>query len=680
MTTHFALALHCHQPVGNFPWVLEEAYEKAYRPFLEHLVRHPKVRLNLHFSGALLDWLAQEHGDFLRQLQRLVREGQVEVLGGGLYEPILPLLPAPDALGQLTGMKKRLAELHLDGPSGQGNPGAWLAERVWQPQVASYLYEAGYRYTIVDDHHLKLAGVPEEKRFGYYWTESAGQPVALFPSLKLLRYQVPFRPVSEVLETLRGFASEEPRVAVLADDGEKFGLWPGTHAWVYREGWLEGFLTELTRASGQWLKMVTFSEALKNLPPLGRIYLPCAAYEELMTWSAGDFNNFLVKYPEADAMHKRMLWVSRRLGQARSKAKKAQGPLRSAARHLYMAQGNDPYWHGIFGGLYLRHLRRAVWRHLLAAEREMDSSRKGRAWAEAEAADLDSDGQEEVLLRSNQQTLLVNPARGGQLTEWSDKESLLNLLDTLSRRPEAYHEKLKGGGALQPAAVSSASPAAPLSIHESSPAAALGLAPELVYDSYRRCGLIDHCFAPEEEAGSFASSQARELGDFIGGPYTFQVKRLGLGVKLAMARTGKLSLKGEDHPLRLAKGLTLPARGRGFAVTYRLTNASRAPLSFLFGSETNLGVKDAHVNRVGQADGIRRFSVLDPGARLEVSWSLSRPARLWHFPIETISDSERGLERTYQGASLTFLWRVDLKAGQSWQVSYRLQAELCDVR
>jgi hypothetical protein len=50
-----ALAIHNHQPVGNFGWVFAEVYDRAYLPMLEALERHPGVRLSLHYTGPLLD-------------------------------------------------------------------------------------------------------------------------------------------------------------------------------------------------------------------------------------------------------------------------------------------------------------------------------------------------------------------------------------------------------------------------------------------------------------------------------------------------------------------------------------------------------------------------------------------------------------------------------------------------
>ena len=55
-----ALTLHNHQPIGNFGWVLEEVFEQAYKPMVEALGRHPKVRVGLHYTGPLLEWLRAE--------------------------------------------------------------------------------------------------------------------------------------------------------------------------------------------------------------------------------------------------------------------------------------------------------------------------------------------------------------------------------------------------------------------------------------------------------------------------------------------------------------------------------------------------------------------------------------------------------------------------------------------
>lgn len=676
--TRFVLAVHCHQPVGNFPWVLEEAYTQAYLPFVEVLERHPKVRVCFHYSGFLLDWFRQTHPDFFKRLQALVKRGQAEFLGGGYYEPILSLLPEGDALGQLDQMKRALIRLKLT--SAQRPQGAWLAERVWEPQLPSVFARAGICYTIVDDYHLNLAGVPEDRRFGYYLTEDRGSCVALFPSSKRLRYLVPFKPIEEVIEFLRQLRSEELRAVILADDGEKFGLWPGTHAWVYREGWLEGFFKAL-EANSDWLQMKTFAECLESLPALGKVYVPGGSYEEMMEWSGGFFRNFLAKYREADTLYKKMLWVSNKVAEATGSAgaASAKRAVDEARQHLYMGQANDAYWHGIFGGLYLRHLRRSVWENLLKAERLLDRLTKKQPSLEARWLDWDADGEEEILLRSEHLSFLIDADQGGQLAELSDKESGLNLLDTLTRRPEVYHEKIRQNDSVHALAMG-ATPAGssihtPASIHDRAGVLDPGFSDLLVYDSYERRGWIDHCLPIDSDVHSFSRGKVNFLGDFLNGPYEGRIEKSSCAAAATLRRRGSILLDGVLHPLELRKSIRIPRKQRKCLFTYRLSNPSGQTLRFLFGSESNFALKDAHVNRVGQTPGVQKFQITDPAARLQLNWSFSRAAQLWYFPIETISDSEKGMERTYQGVSLTFLWRLTLPPGRSWDVRWTLTIE-----
>ena len=77
-----ALTLHNHQPVGNFGWVIAQVFDEAYRPMIEAIERHPNVRLSLHYSGPLLEWLIVERPDTIDRLGALVARDQVEILGG----------------------------------------------------------------------------------------------------------------------------------------------------------------------------------------------------------------------------------------------------------------------------------------------------------------------------------------------------------------------------------------------------------------------------------------------------------------------------------------------------------------------------------------------------------------------------------------------------------------------
>ena len=217
--------------------------------------------------------------------------------------------------------------------------GAWLAERVWEPDLPTSLAAAGYRWTILDDSHLRAAAIPEDRMWGPYTTEDQGRLISVFGTEQGLRYRIPFQDVDAVIDYLREHATEGgERVGTMGDDGEKFGAWPTTWEHCWGEGrWVERFF-EALEANADWLSTVRPSDWLATNPPIGRTYIPTGSYAEMGEWALppeeslafaaalhrardtgapearwlrGAFwRNFQVKYREINDLHKRMLRVS----------------------------------------------------------------------------------------------------------------------------------------------------------------------------------------------------------------------------------------------------------------------------------------------------------------------------------------------------------------------------------
>ena len=278
----FALGIHDHQPVGNFDHVVAEAHAAAYRPFLERLERYPALPASLHHSGPLLEWLEVHDPDYLDRLRALADRGQVEILGGAFYEPILPAIPHRDRVAQIA-LQADWCERRL----GRRPRGAWLAERVWEPGLVASLAEAGVDFLAVDDEHFRAAGLPDAMLAGYALTEDQGARVAVFPIDQRLRYLVPFEEPEAAIAHLKARAGAHPGgLAVLADDGEKFGVWPGTHRRCYDERWLERFFEALLAAVAEgWLELSTLGSARAERAPAGLAYLPTTSYLEMTEWA-----------------------------------------------------------------------------------------------------------------------------------------------------------------------------------------------------------------------------------------------------------------------------------------------------------------------------------------------------------------------------------------------------------
>src|SRR5512145_1029587 len=150
---YLSLAIHNHQPVGNFDAIIEQVYQEAYLPFVAVLERHPRVRMAFHYTGPVFDWLCEHRPELLERVRAMVQRGQIEMIGGAYYEAILATIPDRDKHTQLCKLSDRIAEYF-----GQRPTGMWLAERVWEPYLPLPIAQAGLSWALVDDTHFKSVG------------------------------------------------------------------------------------------------------------------------------------------------------------------------------------------------------------------------------------------------------------------------------------------------------------------------------------------------------------------------------------------------------------------------------------------------------------------------------------------------------------------------------------------
>ena len=378
-------------------------------------------------------------------------------------------------------------------------------------------------------------------------------------------------------------------------------------------------------------------DALDAVPSGGLAYLPTASYREMESWSlppdaalrlarlerdlgeervagpdgallrGAHWRNFLVKYPESNRMHKKMM--------ALSALARRRGDPPAVRRAIGRAQCNDAYWHGVFGGLYLPHLRDAVWRNLAEAEAALREG-EGLAW---DVLDLDGDGNDEVWVHSRR---LLRARQPGQ-----------------RRRDRGVHPLRRGHQLRQ---------------RPDPPAGGLSRS--------------------RARAGRRAGRRTRRHGEHSrhrGGPPA--------RVAAAARRRRPRAVRGSGAaPRRYARRLCprsildhpvlgpVPVRVRRRAAKGRGRDRVHRPR----------GTVTAEKRIRCEADGRIAVSwtwdpaVAEPGDSFATELSLAGPVQLqgtpapeeWRFEIETVAKSERGLDRTRQGESVTLRWPVELGA------------------
>jgi len=622
----FAFGVHLHQPVGNFDSVFEQHLAEVYRPLIDALVEGEFLPITLHLSGPLIDWMERHAPDWLDLIGRLVADQRIELLASGYDEPILAMLPRADRLEQVVRMREALQRRF-----GASATGLWLTERVWEPDLAGDLAEAGISHVLVDDRHFLVAGHTREELHRPWITEGNGQRLALLAIDEKLRYLIPFRPPSELADYLRTLRHAGHPLAILGDDGEKFGGWPGTREWVYRDGWMDRFLdTMRSLVNGGEVRLVTMSEAVAEIPAAGPAYLPSASYREMEGWAlpvaaataltaleselgeerlqgaegalvrGTHWRNFLVKYPESNRLHKKML--------ALTALCRLRGDPPDARRAIGRAQCNDAYWHGVFGGLYLPFLRGALWGELARAEAIL---RAGES-LEAETLDLDCDGRDEIWIHDAERSIVVAPDRGGTIEEWTRFATGVNHAAVLTRRREAYHFEAvaAAGEASPPQTLGDAEGAA--TIHDIEASLRLDQLPSV--DSLPRALAVDRIIPGGTSRDLFIEGSVVSLREWHGESPRCQAARQGDRIEVILAWPD------------LTKRITVLAGGH-LEVTWQWDPAAW-PVDAEFCSEWSC------------------FAPLD----------LVTDAVQDRYPVETVAKSERGLDRTVQGEAIVLRW------------------------
>ena len=674
-----ALCLHNHQPVGNFDPVMEKAYSECYLPVLELLERHPGVRVGLHHSGCLLEWISSHHSDYLGRLAELVAGDRAELLTGGYYEPVLTALDGSDARDQVNAFSDYLAGLC----DGRRPTGLWLTERVWEPSVPSLLDGTGVRYAVVDDSHLIAAGLEGERLFTPCLTEDRGSGLVLLGSSMELRYLVPFHPVEEVMGALRSWSDSGRELAFYGDDGEKFGVWPGTGRLCHEEGWLEDFFSALEAASG-FLELELPGRCVETMRPEGPVYVPAMSYAEMGEWClpprrqselsrarsgleeagmdrstvgavapGGFWRSFLTRYPESNELHKLVRSASKAVAESGSP---------KAREHLWRSQCNCAYWHGVFGGLYLPHLREALWKEFYLAEREAHEALGDLPLVVVD--DIDLDGREEVRLLTRHLAATVRPSQGLALSELSlpgdcpgaGGSGPVPLGMVLTRRYESYHDRLTSveGG-------SPADGARARSIHSGLRPKEEAMASLLAVDPARRLCFSD--FVLESEI----SGRSLRLADAGATPMSTETGSVRIDRGGGRPGSGTIvlraSLRGRDGTL-LDKMLTI----RGAEEVPRIEGVwdfTGAPgtrvgteinLNLLTGDQPDrtIATGDSSPVAAGSVGGrsCSRIAIVDGWRGVRISIEMDTDLDVHHYPVESINRSEGGYERVHQGMAV----------------------------
>jgi len=660
-STKLLFGIHMHQPIDNFEWVIEHGVEVCYGPFFEVMRNYPEFKFSLHCSGWLLEEIKKKHKSVYKNIKYLAKRGSIEFFSAGYYEPILSAIAKEDRVAQIA-----LLNAFVKKNFGQTPKGLWLTERVWDASLIPDLKAAGIEYTLMDDYHFQCAGFETSPLDGYYMSEESGEEMGLFPISKKLRYATPFLSVASAIKAVKSFNREKDSAAIIFDDAEKFGMWPGTYEWVYEKEWLKEFVEGVLDDDA--IKTLHFSDYYQNNTTRGIAYLPNVSYYEMGEWSlraddalelaklksdvgeeyyeakgvkflkGGIWKNFFVKYEESNRIHKRTLELSKAQHEVNKK---------KFTQALYKAQANDALWHGVFGGLYLPNLRDNVYRYIIEAE--------SIRYAQETLLVSDSnelDGHPKCKALTPNYIFRFDAKHGGQLVEFDSKESKFNWQNTLMRRMEAYHDELLNP---KPKELHHEPTDGIDTIHHAALEVSDELKGAIIYDWHLKNSFIDHISNAEFNKDNFKYANFKEFGDFANQPFSLDLQEKSLtfsregGIYLPQKQTTTLRKSFENFADGFAYNLSLSTEANG-VFSYIMEH------NFHFGDYEALTLNGEALKNEGSLYGTKTLEITDLLLNKKITLSSDTPFDLHYFALQTLSQSEDGFNLTTQGISFAMVY------------------------
>lgn len=635
---HCIIGTYNHIPEGAEESAFEETYQVSWRPYLSALYRFPDISSVLHYSGTALTWLEARHPEFLMLLEEMAARKQIELLGGGFFAPILPLISGQDRVGQI-----EMLTTYIRKAFGKRPRGCWIQDYAWEPGLVSSLQACGFDYTLLPVSFFQMAGAASGLPA---LTEDQGRSLYVFPVFDALDSFNTLRPFDEALEELRSREEAMPLLTLLYPGEAAKELWENSG--------LESpdVLFERSFAAIQKeslvLETTTPGKFLKHSNRYERAYFPTGASKVLMRRSdpwpksspspetpepalCGSPKRLLLRHEESLALYSKMQYVRILVGQLRGdKSRK-----KSAQEELWRGQCGDAYWPSLNGGLLRLPIRAAAYSALIEAEKT--TRQRGGFSPGVIMADVDFDGEKEILFQGSDFNAYVH-LRGGTLFELDSLKTLTNYVNVFST---------EGGTRLG--------------------------------DSQRRC--FYDCFSSPGHFGP-------DLGNYSDALY--QLEDSDRPAHLAvLTREGTVDLEGRKRAIGIRKKFAF--RKIAMSVIYELSNRENDPLSFRFCTRLNFaaGNDSRFVFLEGHRDSQEKIdipnslasqnSALDfvriTNAKAEehIEIRSDRPFALDSSPLSTEASMTGVPAAFFEGHALVLGWDITIAAGSSIKLAVALE-------
>ncbi|MFP4178494.1 MAG: alpha-amylase/4-alpha-glucanotransferase domain-containing protein [Spirochaetaceae bacterium] len=661
------LGVQSDLPLGTTDEQFEHAYQYSFKPFLTVLYKYPKVRTAMHFSGVLLEWFEDKHPEYMMLINEMVKRRQVELIGGGFYSPVFPVIPSKDRVGQI-----ELLTTFIRRKFGKRPRGCWITEGVWEPALASTIKSSGMEYIFLDDVYFLQSGLDKSELYTPFVTDDQGKSVFVLPLHNEFiesAFGTDPQKYIDTIAAVRDTSGKEEQIVSVIWNGNYFGSAYDRYGEIFSEkGWLESFF-QLLSNNGHQIQTILPGKYLRVGGPFRRIYFPGSLnistpakdYKEGKSTKEGseiqpglstatgrrEINNYfrknIIHFPESGRLYSKMMYVHFIVGQVR----RDRSRKKTAKEESWKGQGHVPFWHGPSGGIYDNRIRKAAYSKLIEAEK--NTREKGIFSTTVNITDIDLDGADEYLYQGQFINAYVHK-RGGCVFELDYVVTSWNYQDVMARYREPYHDREDE---------------------------------KYGFDTSPRSSFVDHLFSKEYSLKEYLSHKAVEKCDFAGSVYypkKVDKERKDLELDIHRWIDG---VNNGDAGAWLHMQKHYDFQKNSIYVNYSFKSEKEKRINGVFATELNLSFPETDNDRLvytvtrddktsaevfdGKLDlkSVSELSIHDKENRTLITLTPSQAAGLWTYPVYTTTLRYGKKVRIYQGSCYMFLWKCTVGENKS---------------
>lgn len=596
----------CLKSLSSFPEskeLFEQVFQTVYKPAAKFLYSHPDFPMTFSFSGAQMLFFRKRHPEFIALLQELISRKQIEILGGGFYDPPLPLLYPVDRNGQIDMMTSELRQT-----TGKRPRGIFLFADCWDSSLVTNLQTCGIEYVVLDAGMIPDAA----RKYQPVYMSELGKSVEIFPYYGGLCPADGETP-EQYVARLRTEVGRSARVQGGANSGVRERVVTVCLSCqeaepLVRKNWFQE-LEEFIGRNGAGTVLTNTAGCRKNSRDRIPYYIPAGINSGIAKWIARAFTesepkdrrpytvyDFMRTYPQSRALYSRILYVSMLVNQYKADKMRKK----SAREKLWEAQNGTALLCSADGVFSNSRCRQQSYKLLMEAEQILRDDTQFKE--SISCFDYNGDGFNEYVCRMQDYFSIIE-LTGGALQELDLVKSMGNYADNLSRIQEF----------------------------------------DGITDGYRRGIFIDHLFTDQQFSRYVGGSPAGD-GVFSG------------------IRYSELKFSPAHHEIQLeASAVCMPGKQRvhlkkryvinsaGMNVQYIIKNAGERRISMKFAVESNFA--DTDFGDAGAST--YRMDAVDNGSKVVID-AAENPAglyaqdRLLNVSAVRLTDSAAGISFSFE--------------------------------